>query len=181
MRIFTIVITVLLFSLPLLAQTKSTTKTLSITEREVDRDFSLEKAAVDRTGKLKGLLEPEARVKLDFITLEMLALVVTGSETDDYNSLARQRVRGKFDRLSTSQFDLFSFYVLAEVCRILRHPENLRNMMVGLGLDGMDGMSEMTSLRLQMTLDRRSKFISTLSQVMRSISTTQDTLIRNIK
>jgi hypothetical protein len=48
-------------------------------------------------------------------------------------------------------------------------------------LDGMNEMSEMTSLRLQMTMDRRSKFISSLSQMMKKISTTQDILIQNIK
>lgn len=48
-------------------------------------------------------------------------------------------------------------------------------------LDGMNEMSEMTSLRLQMTMDRRSKFISTLSQMMKKMSTTQDTLVQNIK
>ena len=48
-------------------------------------------------------------------------------------------------------------------------------------LDGMNEMSEMTSLRLQMTMDRRSKFISTLSNMMKKISTTQDTLVQNIK
>ena len=39
----------------------------------------------------------------------------------------------------------------------------------------------MTSLRLQMTMDRRSKFISTLSQMMKKTSTTQDILVQNIK
>jgi len=48
-------------------------------------------------------------------------------------------------------------------------------------LDGINELSEMTSLRLQMTMDRRSKFISTLSQMMKKISTTQDTLVQNIK
>jgi hypothetical protein len=48
-------------------------------------------------------------------------------------------------------------------------------------LDGMNEMSEMTSLRLQMTMDRRSKFISTLSNIMKKISTTQDALVQNLK
>jgi len=48
-------------------------------------------------------------------------------------------------------------------------------------LDGMNEMSEMTSLRLQMTMDRRSKFITTLSSMMKKISTTQDILVQNIK
>jgi hypothetical protein len=48
-------------------------------------------------------------------------------------------------------------------------------------LDGLNEFSEMTSLRLQMTMDRRSKFISTLSQMMKKMSTTQDVLVQNIK
>lgn len=48
-------------------------------------------------------------------------------------------------------------------------------------LDSMNEMGEMTSLRLQMMMDRRSKFISTLSNIMKKISTTQDTLIQNLK
>ena len=48
-------------------------------------------------------------------------------------------------------------------------------------LDGLNEFSEMTSLRLQMTMDRRSKFISTLSQMMKKTSTTQDILVQNIK
>jgi len=47
--------------------------------------------------------------------------------------------------------------------------------------DGMNEMSEMTSLRLQMTMDRRSKIIQTLSNIMKKIGTTQETLVQNIK
>lgn len=48
-------------------------------------------------------------------------------------------------------------------------------------LDGMSEMSEETALRLQLTMDRRAKLISTLSNMMKKISTTQDTLVQNIK
>jgi len=48
-------------------------------------------------------------------------------------------------------------------------------------LDSLNELSEMSSLRLQMTMDRRSKFISTLSQMMKKTSTTQDILVQNIK
>jgi hypothetical protein len=47
-------------------------------------------------------------------------------------------------------------------------------------LDGMNEMSEMTALRLQMTMDRRSKFIGTLSNIMKKIGHTQDELAQNI-
>jgi hypothetical protein len=48
-------------------------------------------------------------------------------------------------------------------------------------LDSMNEMSEMTSLRLQMMMDRRSKFISTLSNIMKKVSTTQETITQNLK
>ncbi len=48
-------------------------------------------------------------------------------------------------------------------------------------LDSMNEMSEMTSLRLQMMMDRRSKFVSTLSNIMKKLSNTQDSLVQNLK
>ncbi|MBL0131266.1 MAG: hypothetical protein IPP43_09260 [Chitinophagaceae bacterium] len=45
----------------------------------------------------------------------------------------------------------------------------------------MNGLSEMSSIRLQMTMDRRSKIISTLSNIMKKISKTQDSIIQNLK
>lgn len=48
-------------------------------------------------------------------------------------------------------------------------------------LDTLSEMSEMTSLRLQMAMDRRSKFVATLSNVMKKISTTQDGIVANLK
>jgi len=48
-------------------------------------------------------------------------------------------------------------------------------------LNSLNEQSEILSLKLQMTMDRRSKYISTLSNMMKKISTTQDTLIQNIK
>jgi hypothetical protein len=48
-------------------------------------------------------------------------------------------------------------------------------------LDGMNEISEMTSLRLQMTMDRRAKFIQTLSNMMKKAGSTQERLVQNIK
>lgn len=48
-------------------------------------------------------------------------------------------------------------------------------------LDSLSEMSEMTSLRLQMAMDRRSKFMQTLSNIMKKISSTEDTLVQNLK
>jgi hypothetical protein len=48
-------------------------------------------------------------------------------------------------------------------------------------LDSLNAMSEMTSLRLQMAMDRRSKFIETLSNIMKKIDETQETIVQNLK
>ncbi len=42
-------------------------------------------------------------------------------------------------------------------------------------------MSEMTSVRLQQMLDRKSKFISMLTNIMKKISATSDTIVQNLK
>jgi hypothetical protein len=48
-------------------------------------------------------------------------------------------------------------------------------------LDSMSEMSEMTSLRLQMAMDRRSKFLETLSNIMKKISDTDSAITQNLK
>ena len=48
-------------------------------------------------------------------------------------------------------------------------------------LDSMSEMSEMTSLRLQMAMDRRSKMLETLSNIMKRISKTSETITQNLK
>jgi hypothetical protein len=48
-------------------------------------------------------------------------------------------------------------------------------------LDSMNEMSEMTSMRLQMAMDRRSKFVETLSNMLKKIDKTQEAIIQNMK
>lgn len=52
---------------------------------------------------------------------------------------------------------------------------------VRANLDTLSEMSEMTSLRLQATMERRSKFIETLSRIMKKTGSTQETLVQNLK
>lgn len=49
------------------------------------------------------------------------------------------------------------------------------------GLNSLNEMSEMTSMRLQMAMDRRSKFVETLSNVLKKISDTSDSIVANLK
>jgi Arc/MetJ-type ribon-helix-helix transcriptional regulator len=48
-------------------------------------------------------------------------------------------------------------------------------------LDGMSEMSEMDSLRLQMMMDRRSRMLETLSNIMKKISSTAESIVDNLK
>lgn len=48
-------------------------------------------------------------------------------------------------------------------------------------LNSMNEMSEMTSMALQMAMDRRSKFVEALSNVLKSISDTQQQIVANMK
>ena len=48
-------------------------------------------------------------------------------------------------------------------------------------LDGMNEISEMTSLHLQMTMDRRSKFVETLSNIMKKVGTTMEAITQKLK
>jgi hypothetical protein len=60
---------------------------------------------------------------------------------------------------------------------------NLRTLQGPLqqNLDSMNEMSEMTSLRLQMAMDRRSKFVETLSNIMKKLSDTSESIVQNMK
>jgi hypothetical protein len=167
---------VLLTGLPVLAQRNSATISSPHAVRDVRRDFALEQAAMARNHRLAALLQPEAKAKLDLATRALIAHLASGPEDADPYAFAQQEVRSKFPQLSGEQSNLLSFYVLAEVARILSDPDELKGK-----LDGMNEMSEMTSLRLQMMMDRRSKFISTLSNIMKKVSTTQEAVVQNLK
>jgi len=54
--------------------------------------------------------------------------------------------------------------------------DNMKN-----DLDSMSEMGEMESLRLQMAMDRLSKMMSTLSNLLKKISDTQQSITQNIK
>jgi hypothetical protein len=48
-------------------------------------------------------------------------------------------------------------------------------------LDGMNETSEMTSMNLQMAMDRRSLFVEALSNLMKKVDSTQETIVQNLK
>ena len=73
--------------------------------------------------------------------------------------------------------------VQAEIQKAQTDLENLKAIQNNLKgqLDAMNEMSEMTSMRLQMAMDRRSKFVEALSNIMKKIDDTQSTIVQNMK
>ena len=71
----------------------------------------------------------------------------------------------------------------AEIQKTLNDLQALKSLQQTLNgqLDGMNEMSEMTSMELQMAMDRRSKFVETLSNVLKKISDTQESIVQNMK
>jgi hypothetical protein len=176
MKRFVIWAIILVVGFPALAQDSRGTPSPSHGAPKVQRDITLEQEVFARARGLASLLQPGARAKLENATRGLLARLASGPESVDPYDLAQQEVRSRFTRVSNEQSDLLCFYVLAEVARILTVPDELKGK-----LGSENELSEMTSLRLQMMMDRRSKYISTLSNIMKKIDTTQETLIQNIK
>jgi putative addiction module CopG family antidote len=65
---------------------------------------------------------------------------------------------------------------IKDVCVLRAIQDELKN-----DLDSMSEMSEMESLRLQMAMDRFSKVMSALSNILKKISDTQSAIITNLK
>jgi hypothetical protein len=146
---------------------------------KVLRDSKLEKAALARSEKLGRVLQPEARAKLDVAARALLARLDADPANADAYSLAQYEVSSRFPALPSEQSNLLIFYVLAQVLRI--RASALRELL-GMGrLDGMNEMSEMESLRLQMMMDRKSKLVSVLDMLMKKIAATQDAVVQNLK
>jgi hypothetical protein len=58
--------------------------------------------------------------------------------------------------------------------------ENLPNELT-LVVDSMDELAESASLKLQMVMDRRSKSLSTLSNILKKLADTQGSILANLK
>ncbi len=93
---------------------------------------------------------------------------------------AKAKLREMLDQPSERGLDLFSANAVisalitrAELCRVVEGMQN--------DLDSMSELSETESLRLQMAMDRISKFMSTLSNILKKMSDTASQITQNLK
>lgn len=157
---------------------------------KINRDGKLERAISERYYKIMNLLQPEAKRKLAIAGRAILKQIVKSPEPTNLEKIVRSEVNKRFVGLSAAQSDLLSFCVLADVAQYatkrvaggdkkanLESPvDTLKN-----DLDSMSEMGEMESLRLQMAMDRLSKMMTTLSNILKKISDTADQITQNIK
>jgi hypothetical protein len=150
----------------------------------IERNVRLENAVSERRRKVASSLTPEAMRKLDAASRAYAKSLARSTDADDPQSLAEREVRLRFAKLTPAQSNLLSFYVMSQTARRLaaaKEDQATAKEELKEKLDSMDEMSEMESLRLQMVMDRRSKFMSALSNILKKISDTQDSIVQNLK
>ena len=138
---------------------------------KAERNMVLENQAYARSSSIEKYLSPTTKKELETISHHLVVSLTKDKPDFDIERFVAKEVNRKYRNLSTDQSNLLQLYVLAEAADRISNKK----------LQDMGELSEMDSLRLQMTMDRRSKFISTLSQMMKKVSSTQDTLVQNIK
>lgn len=138
---------------------------------KIERNLALEKQTFDRSSHIANFLSSDVKEKLGGIARQLVISLADENTRLDIDAFVTNKIHRLFPRLTTEQTNLLKFYVMAKAAEMISNKEN----------EGMGELSEMMSLRLQMAMDRRSKFISTLSQIMKKISTTQDMLVQNLK
>lgn len=113
--------------------------------------------------RIQRLLPPAIKQRIDMLVPAFRDETAKLPPQTDFRKLAEADVRKNFPHVSPQQTDVIVFALLKQTA------------------DSMSDMNEMTSMRLQMAMDRRSKLIETLSNIMKSIDETNDSVISNMK
>jgi len=134
-------------------------------------DPQLERRAESRYREIVARLQPSAREKLKRASRSSVERLGACPDAEDAAVIARQEVERVFERPTESQADLLTLAVLAGL-----------NQEVASGrFDQLGDLDEMAQLRLQMAMDRRSKMMSTLSNLMKKLADTSAALVQNLK
>jgi hypothetical protein len=151
--------------------------------------------------KLLTRIGPETRA---WINSEAARQSSAGAVTETSATRA-VRLNPYLTNLPEGDIEAIAFIVLMEAAKSAR--EDLKSIMAGVKainntkasyresmqsskttaasyrqkLDSLDNLSEMESLRLQMAMDRQSKMMSTLSNLLKKISDTAQSITQNLK
>lgn len=122
----------------------------------------------ERGDKLWGIASPAVHAWANQ-NAPLIAHGTTDPETEAYAA-----VRARFTNLRPSGQDTVAFLLLYRSADALKTEVKSK-------LDSLSEMGEMESLRLQMAMDRLSKFMTALSNIMKKISDTADGIVSNLK
>jgi hypothetical protein len=120
-------------------------------------------AVVSQHERMQRLIPAPAKQKLAQLVPGFRAEAMKLPPQADFGKVALADVKRKFPGLSSQQYDVLSFELMHQT------------------VDSLSEQSETQSLELQMTMDRRSKLIDTLSNVLKKISDTGDSVVQNLK
>lgn len=160
-------------------------------------EFELTPAVVTQHERIQGLMGPKTKQRISQIAPAFSARVRQLPPTSDFHALAVAEVRGGFQglgNLSNEDVEAIAFLVMMQATQDAH--SDLKNIMDGVKKanqqkqsqraarnqkDAVSEMSEEESLRLQMAMDRQSKFMETLSNVEKKMAQTQDSIVHNLK
>ena len=122
---------------------------------------------------LEAKLTPAARAKLDPLIAQVRA-ELRGAMAGDPAATASSGIQRSFPLASAGQADQLTFVVMAEAA-------NQARASLGAGRDSTVEVGEMESLRMQLAMDRYSKFMRAISNVEKKLSDTDASIIGNLK
>jgi hypothetical protein len=132
-------------------------------ERRAASPRPIPPAVVAQHERVQRLIPAPAKQKLAQLVPGFRAEVMKLPPQADFGKVALADVKRKFPGLSNQQYDVLVFELMHQT------------------VDSLNEQSETQSLELQMTMDRRSKLIDTLSNVLKKISDTGDSVVQNLK
>jgi hypothetical protein len=160
-------------------------------------EFELTPAVVAQHERIQRLIGPRTKQRISQIAPAFSARVRQLPPTTDFHALAVAEVRGGFQglgNLSNEDIEAIAFLVMMQATQDAQ--SDLKNMMDGIKKanqqkqsqraarnqkDAVSELSEEESLRLQMAMDRQSKFMETLSNVEKKMAQTQNSVVQNLK
>jgi hypothetical protein len=164
--------------------------------------------AVRLHGALMPKVQPPVR---SWIGQEARRVVMAGSQTAPDVAAIRAQVRSRFAGQRLGEMDIEALVVLVMMEAAATEQQEIRDMLAEMKkvnaekerrraflaetrkeqqavkddlkakYDSQNELSQMQSMRLQMLMDRRAKVVEMLSNLMKKISSTQETLVGNLK
>lgn len=141
------------------------------------------KAAQEKYGAIRAALPAETkravRALLPSLSRTLVADLETEKPVEDVLRSLQTAIQSKFPKLTQGQRDTMALYSLYELSS--PQSEYLPSLAARKDLDNMSEMGEMESLKLQMIMDRKSKVMETLSNMLKKLSDTSSAITGNIK